>query len=241
MKKILKNILLLSLLYFNSHALAEEKKKPTNKKTKELRWLSKTDQFVIYQERKINKAKKQFVYLDVGKHKLNGVSENRDFGFNYRYYVSESTGFGAYFTITASSIHSDIEQRTDSELIFANQTKFQYGIAYDWVPLYGKHLYGRDVFYSDIGMSFTLGLTSAENNSTAIQNNDSTQALDSTSSLDIGVEPFFRFFIQDKYFFKFGYRFRSTSLQEANDIGKSSPGAGRTFVSNAVFSFGTKF
>lgn len=241
MKTLKKLILISSLLYLNSVAFAEDKKPKTRKKTKELRWLSKTDQFVIYQERKISKRKKHFFFLDVGKHKLNGVSENRDFGFNYRYYTSEVHGFGAYFTVTASSINSDIDARSDSKLIFANQTKLQYGLAYDWVPVYGKHLYGRDVFYSDMGVSFIFGLSSTENNSTAIENNNADTALDSSSSFDIGVEPFIRLFIKDKYFFKMGYKFRSTSLQEANDIGKASVGSGRTFVSNAVFSVGSKF
>lgn len=233
-------VLFFSLLYLNSTAFAEEKSRVQKKKTKELRWLSKSDQFVIYQQRKIDKTKKHFFTFGTGKYDLNGVSENQDFSFSYNYYFNENNAIGTYLIFSASSINSDIEKISNNELIFSNQASLQYGISYDWVPVYGKHLYKSDVFYTDIGSSFFLGLSKTNNNSLAVQNSDSSAAEVSVSSFDLGIEPFIRFFIKNKYFLKFSYRIRSSSLQESNTAGKASVGEGRAFISNSMFSFGVK-
>ena len=117
--------ILFSLLYLNYSSFAEEKVKVRKKKTKQLRWLSKSDQFVIYQQRKVTKTKKHFFTFGTGKYQLNGVSENQDFALTYNYYFNESSGIGAYLIFSSASLDSDVEQITGSELIFANEASLQ--------------------------------------------------------------------------------------------------------------------
>lgn len=232
--------IILILLYCNSSLLADEKKAEPKEKTKNLRWLSKSDQFVIYQDRKITKSKNKYITVSVGKHHLNGISHNNDLNVRYSYYNTEKIGFGAYFNYSLSSIDESIEIREDSAYVFYNESNYQVGGFLDWVPLYGKHLYGRKVVYTDAGMSFLLGYATSKNNNKAVENLDETQALESVSSIDAGLVFFTRVFFEEKYFLKIGYILRNTQVQEANKPGEASAGTGRTFANSLLIGFGYK-
>ena len=227
-------------LYLISASYAEDKSDNQKNKTNKLRWLSGSDQFVIYQKRKINKSRSHFLSFGSGKYDLNGVSVNRDHLFSYKYYSDEKNGYGAYFVYSTSSTKKDLRKVSNSDLLFNNQSKMQYGLIYDWVPIYGKHLYKSNTFYTDMGISFLLGMSIFKNNSNLIKNSNSSLPRESTKSFDFGLEPFLRVFIHDKYFIKISLRIRNSTLKESIFDESYSDGLERDFISSTNFSVGIK-
>ena len=217
---------------------AAEKK--TKKKDRELRWLSKSDQFVIYQDRKITKTNQFLASFSVARHRLNGISKNNDLTFDGSYYWNETNGMGAYVVFSFDSLEDSIESRSDSDLIFRNNSKYQVGIKYDWVPLYGKHLYKRKVIYTDIGLSAGLGLSSYEHNGNALANSNSELNFESATAFDFRFVGFLRVFLENKYFLKISIQFRNTEIQEANELNQELSGTSRQFVNNTAFAVGMK-
>jgi outer membrane beta-barrel protein len=123
-------------------------------------WQSKDSEFHVVQSRRYSKEKRPFMNLGFGPL----INDNFNKGFQYSlsggYFYKEQTGVEVFydrFTAENSKVTKEVLNLSGGPTYA--RPKAQYGVTWNWMPIYGKvSVFDKSIIYFDMGLHMGVGM-----------------------------------------------------------------------------------